>query len=289
MFLGIATFAQTKPYVEIKITPSAERSGNIDVDISNMKSKNYDRLVLLTLPMELAPSLPVGVSHKFNGSWYIDNNQNKTQLWLGNILLSGQTTLKMQMELPNMMRHSDNINHSHKLLICTNHSEGLHKFLSLTDTDSTEIVSASKIIFIGNKKYPVLKTEPENLWTTTDENVREYTFSPQNETANTYLIFGVPNADDIIKFVCAASVAFIVSFFAGFGFSKKFQNKKQQKVILIISFILISSILIIILSTLFNNLELDGKIAFESAAPIIGYIGGMLVGLGKNTSTNTTT
>jgi hypothetical protein len=283
VFLGVSAMAQPKPYVEIAITPSEEKSGSIVINISNLKSTDYNRLILLTLPMELTPSLPIGVvSHKFNGCWYIDNEKNKTQLWLGNVLTAGKTDLQMQMELPNMMRSSDNVHHSYKLILCPNYLDGLHKFLSLTDKDSTEIVFANKIIFKGNQKYPVLSTEPANLWEKTDENVRKYTFSIQNSDVTTYLVFGVPNVVDTIKFLSAVFLSLIVSFFAGLGLYNKIQKSKQQIVLVIVSGLFVSGIIFIVLFALFNNLEFDGKIAFESAAPIIGYIGGMLTGLGNN-------
>lgn len=283
MFWRSFAMAQIGPYVEIEITPSIEKSGNIIVNITNLKQTNYNRLILLTLPMELTPCLPVpnGISQKFNGCWYIDQNNSKTQLWIGNILQAGKTDLKMQIILPNMMRNSDNVNHSYKLNICTNYSDGLHKFLSLTHNDSTEIVFANKIVFKGNRNYPVLKTEPDDDWKKRDENERVYIISSQHQEANTYLIFGVPNVADTIKFIGIMIISFMVCLFMGLGLYK-YPKEAQQKVCIILGLMVVIALIIVIPSLLFKNLESDGKVLFESIVPILGYFAGIIVAIGKS-------
>lgn len=280
---GVFVIAQPKPYVEIEITPSLEKSGNIVVNIINLKHTNYDRLILLTLPMELTPCLPVskGISQKFNGCWYIDQDNNKTQLWIGNILQAGRTSLQMQIILPDMMRNSDNVSHSYKLNICTNYSDGLHKFLSLTHNDSTEIVFVNKIVFKGNKEYPVLKTEPENEWRKKDENERIYIIPFQNQEANTYLIFGVPNVADTIKFIGLMIMSFIVCLLAGLGLYK-YPKEAQKKVCATIGFIVVFILIITVSHLLFSHLEFDGRVVFENIVPIVGYIAGVVIAIGTN-------
>ena len=49
---GVVVMAHPKPYVEIEITPSMEKSGNIVVNITHLKQTDNNRLILLTQPME---------------------------------------------------------------------------------------------------------------------------------------------------------------------------------------------------------------------------------------------
>ena len=279
---GVVVMAHPKPYVEIEITPSMEKSGNIVVNITHLKQTDYNRLILLTLPMELTPCLPVsnGNSQNINGCWYIDRN-NKTQLWIGNILQAGKTDLQMQIILPDMMRNSDNVNHSYKLNICTNYSDGLHKFLSLAQNDSTEIVFVNKIIFKGNKKYPVLETEPDNEWKKKDENERIYIIPFQNQEASTYLIFGVPNVENTIKFISLMIVSFIFCLFAGLGLYR-YPKEAQKKVFTAIGAVVVVALFIVVFHLSFENLELDGKVVFERIVPILGYIVGVFIAYGTN-------
>ena len=264
---GVVVMAHPKPYVEIEITPSMEKSGNIVVNITHLKQTDYNRLILLTLPMELTPCLPVsnGISQKFNGCWYIDRN-NKTQLWIGNILQAGKTDLQMQIILPDMMRNSDNVNHSYKLNICTNYSDGLHKFLSLAQNDSTEIV------FV---------TEPDNEWKKKDENERIYIIPFQNQEASTYLIFGVPNVENTIKFISLMIVSFIFCLFAGLGLYR-YPKEAQKKVFTAIGAVVVVALFIVVFHLSFENLELDGKVVFERIVPILGYIVGVFIAYGTN-------
>lgn len=287
LFWGVLAVARSQPYVEIEITPSVEKSGDVIVNITKLKQTDYNRLILLTLPMELTPCLPISndVPQKFNGCWYIDRKNNKTQLCIGNILQAGYTELHMQITLPNMMRNSDNLSHSYKLNICTNYSDGLHRFLSLTHNDSTEIVFASKIIFKGNKKYPVLKVEPDNEWAKTDENERIYIIPPENQEANTYLIFGVPNVADIAKFIFTTACAFIVSMLSGLNVYK-YPKETRKTVYAILGFIIILAITTVSFYLLFGNLESNGNIALEYIAPVLGYFIGIVIAVGTDKKKN---
>lgn len=282
-FWGVFAIAQAQPYVEIEIIPSMEKSGNIIVNITNLKQTNYNRLILLTLPMELTPCLPVpnGTSQKFNGCWYIDRDNNKSQLWIGNILQAGKTDLQMQMRLPNMMRKSDNVSHSYKLHIRTNYNDGLHKFLSLTHNDSTEIVFANKIVFKGNKEYPVLEAEPEIEWRKRDENERIYILPSQNQEANTFLIFGVPNVADTINFMLKVIPPLLCNLLFGVGLYK-LPKAALKKVCVISGFfvVIIASISCCLL--LSKDSEFDVKDVFKSIMLIVGYVCGVFIAFGVN-------
>jgi hypothetical protein len=89
-----------------------------------------------------------------------------------------------------------------------------------------------------------------------------------------------------MKFLGVIIIAFIVSLFAGLGLYK-YPLPIKKIVIFIIGFVLVCGVVFVIVFSIFKDLKIDGKTVFEGAAPIIGYIIGMLIGIGTNNKQKT--
>ena len=126
-----------------------------------------------------------------------------------------------------------------------------------------------------------MKTEPDNEWKKKDENERIYIIPFQNQEASTYLIFGVPNVENTIKFISLMIISFIFCLFAGLGLYR-YPKEAQKKVFTAIGAIVVIALFIVVFHWSFENLELDGKVVFERIVPILGYIVGVFIAYGTN-------
>jgi hypothetical protein len=192
----------------ITIEPKNWEQGVITAEI-DVSPAEFDRLILVFLNLEMAPTLATESKNKFSG-WYLTDNEKHldyNQLWIGDILTAGKSKLTMKISLPAMMQKSNGSDGRsiYKLKLCTNPSNGLHEFLP--SEQKVEIIEISKITFLVNEGYDII--DFGEGWKKKDDNWLECKIQ-KNKSFDSFVKFGKQSLSSSINKLIQLLIAFIV-------------------------------------------------------------------------------